>query len=258
MFFSDFSNGFLVAEIFSRYYERDVSMHSFSNGMNTTMRADNWRQLLTLFEKLGFEFDNKLAIVQNIMTHTDGPGSAKGPTANREETRGISYLLERIYEFLTHRKICSRVHEKGANKVKLKPKARSVDTKRSNGTAAESVLEEYKVDPAPSKREEQAHEYSSSSRTPRVMKGETRTVEKADSVQQVSWEQLNCTVERAVFGVFPPRDSDNDWLLYCRLWSKRLISKSTVRVFRNIAMLHLHGQFWKAEEEIMSSQEAVV
>lgn len=35
----DFANGFLVAEVFSRYYEQDIHMHSFSNGNSLDNRV---------------------------------------------------------------------------------------------------------------------------------------------------------------------------------------------------------------------------
>ena len=49
----DFANGFLFAEILSRFYDKDIQMHSFDNGASTQCRRDNWAQLLRFCEKRG-------------------------------------------------------------------------------------------------------------------------------------------------------------------------------------------------------------
>ena len=40
----DFSNGYIVAEILSRYWS-EVSLHSFDNGSALLCKADNWAQI---------------------------------------------------------------------------------------------------------------------------------------------------------------------------------------------------------------------
>jgi spermatogenesis-associated protein 4 len=50
----DFANGFLVAEIFNRYFKNEIEMHSFDNGASMARRKDNWEQLEKFFAKMKF------------------------------------------------------------------------------------------------------------------------------------------------------------------------------------------------------------
>ena len=47
----DFANGFLVAEIFYRYYVKAIHIHSFDNGISLPCRKGNWNVLRKFFRK---------------------------------------------------------------------------------------------------------------------------------------------------------------------------------------------------------------
>eukprot|EP00002_Diphylleia_rotans_P007921 TRINITY_DN1757_c0_g1_i8.p1 TRINITY_DN1757_c0_g1~~TRINITY_DN1757_c0_g1_i8.p1 ORF type:complete len:675 (-),score=103.14 TRINITY_DN1757_c0_g1_i8:762-2786(-) len=84
----DFANGFIVAEIFSRYYPADVQMHSYDNGTSLQKKLDNWALLDRFIKKR--EIPLNPSLVEDTM-HAK-PGAA------------IS-LVESIYEFLTKKSI---------------------------------------------------------------------------------------------------------------------------------------------------------
>lgn len=55
----DLNNGFLIAEIFTRYYPHQLSMHSFDNSENTTKKNNNWFLLGKFFQKHQIPFEAK-------------------------------------------------------------------------------------------------------------------------------------------------------------------------------------------------------
>ncbi|KAJ9468716.1 hypothetical protein DIPPA_16375 [Diplonema papillatum] len=55
----DFSNGFLVAEIVSRYW-KGVPMHSIDNGTAIPKKRDNWETLQKIFRHKGIHFSKEL------------------------------------------------------------------------------------------------------------------------------------------------------------------------------------------------------
>ncbi|XP_028404669.1 spermatogenesis-associated protein 4-like isoform X1 [Dendronephthya gigantea] len=56
----DFSNGYLVAEIFSWYYPQEVTMHSYANGTSLEAKVGNWSQLTRFFQKQSFDIPKEL------------------------------------------------------------------------------------------------------------------------------------------------------------------------------------------------------
>ncbi|KAI4872413.1 hypothetical protein NFI96_033214 [Prochilodus magdalenae] len=82
----DFSNGYLVAEIFSRFYPEDFPMHSYGNGSSLPTKQANWTQIEKVLAKL------QLSLVKEAVEGTMHckPGAAEA-------------LVQEIYTLLTNR-----------------------------------------------------------------------------------------------------------------------------------------------------------
>ncbi|CAH3127101.1 unnamed protein product [Porites lobata] len=94
----DFSNGYLIAEIFSWYYPQEIEMHSYDNGTSLPSRQGNWSQLQRFFQR--HEFGIPKEIIEGTI-HCK-PNAA-------------SLLMEKIYSLLTNRVIRSSAVEEEFN-----------------------------------------------------------------------------------------------------------------------------------------------
>nr|XP_057914185.1 spermatogenesis-associated protein 4 isoform X2 [Doryrhamphus excisus] len=56
----DFSSGYHVAEIFSRYYPREFEMLSYSRGLSLSAKLDNWNKIRRSLQKLRLHLMEKI------------------------------------------------------------------------------------------------------------------------------------------------------------------------------------------------------
>ncbi|QDZ19345.1 spermatogenesis-associated protein [Chloropicon primus] len=84
----DAMNGYLVAEICSRYYPSDIQMHGFQNGLSTPVKLDNWQQLQKFFNK------RDLRVPKNLIEDT-----LKGVQG------AAATMMETLYTLLTEKSL---------------------------------------------------------------------------------------------------------------------------------------------------------
>ena len=84
----DFANGFLIAEIFSRYFPYEVQMHSYDNGISLVKKLANWELLEKFFQR------KRVPIGRDMI---DRVIHCKGDAALP--------LLETVYTCLTSKKV---------------------------------------------------------------------------------------------------------------------------------------------------------
>lgn len=91
----DFSNGFLIAQIFSRYYPEYFPMHTIDNGHSTKSKKTNW----TLIERYLFRGSRITEI--SLKNENFEKFAEDSPQA----TQGILVYLMKMFEELTRRKL---------------------------------------------------------------------------------------------------------------------------------------------------------
>uniref|UniRef100_A0A7S3VIG3 Calponin-homology (CH) domain-containing protein n=1 Tax=Dunaliella tertiolecta TaxID=3047 RepID=A0A7S3VIG3_DUNTE len=84
----DVANGFLVAEILSRYFPQDINMHGFANATSSHYKRDNWNQVIKFCAKQAIPLP--IDLVEQTLVGAHGAGEA---------------LLESLYEAFTGKKL---------------------------------------------------------------------------------------------------------------------------------------------------------
>lgn len=84
----DLSNGYLVAEIFSWYFPREIEMHMYNNGVSLDSKQKNWMLLENFFKRHKFDIP---------------PEYIEGTIHCKEGAAPL--LTERMYQILTNRDI---------------------------------------------------------------------------------------------------------------------------------------------------------
>jgi hypothetical protein len=84
----DFSNGFLIAEIFSRYFRLDIQMHAYDNAISLQRKLANWELLERFFVKKQVPISRDM--IDACIHCREG---------------AVQTLLETVYTCLTNRKI---------------------------------------------------------------------------------------------------------------------------------------------------------
>eukprot|EP00775_Hariotina_reticulata_P009053 gene9053-9223_t len=89
----DFSNGFYVAELLSRFHPADIKMHSYQNGTSERCKLDNWDQIRKACKKNDLLIPDKL--IEGAIQGTPGAAVA---------------VLETLYEKFTNKKCEAATH----------------------------------------------------------------------------------------------------------------------------------------------------
>ena len=103
----DLANGFIIAEILARHYNKEINIYTIYNGLNTDQKRDNWEIISKLLAKK--EFPLPKSEYEQIYNYVPD----------------VAYkFLERLYEFLTRKKL------PGLNKTIEIPKDSTINKER--------------------------------------------------------------------------------------------------------------------------------
>jgi hypothetical protein len=118
----DFSNGFLIAEILSRFFPNEIQMHSFDNGSALSKKLDNWDQLAKFFDRKSIPVSRQM--IDGVVHCKDGAALP---------------LLSTIYMMLTNRPMPTTTRPTNDDEL-IPPFARATATALIRGAVKDSEL----------------------------------------------------------------------------------------------------------------------
>jgi len=216
----DFANGFLIAEICSRYYQADVEMHSYDNGQALARKLDNWAQLSKFFQKKGIRVERSLI---DDVVHCK---SLEAP----------SQMIQLIYSQLTGRAVqapttaADPTGRQGADPSFMGPNASTLlgrGIKESEMTTtltdqkaaqsrAKAILEEHEGNVNANRTEQPSRlasmsGYTGSSAAARMLRGEAKPVSQASETQSaVRFQEVRVKpVDRNIAQLRASRDASH-------------------------------------------------
>lgn len=184
----DFSNGFLIAEIFSRYYDREIQMHSFDNGAGIAVKKDNWHQLCKFFKK--FDVPYEQVAIENLI---------------HSKTGAAVKFINHCYEYLTKRKVQDLPNPPAQSRMPAfaKPTASQVIKNTTKQPEMAEVTDDAQTaallagamqsheDSMQADRSADPSRYQPGASHRKVLRGATRTVGAEDSQVQITFKQVN-------------------------------------------------------------------
>mmetsp|Transcript_18548 Transcript_18548/g.16142 ORF Transcript_18548/g.16142 Transcript_18548/m.16142 type:complete len:116 (+) Transcript_18548:28-375(+) len=83
----DLANGFIVAEILSRYFPKEINIYSYDNGLKNSKKLDNWQRISKILKAKDLEIPKEE--FEPVVYYAKG---------------AAELVLKKLYEFLEKRK----------------------------------------------------------------------------------------------------------------------------------------------------------